>query len=160
MILSTLCYIRSEGQTLMLHRNKREKDFHQGKFNGIGGKFEPGETPEECLVREVFEETGLTVLDYRYEGLLTFPMFDGIQDWYTFVYTVEAFEGVLTECDEGTLHWIADDQLTALNLWEGDPHFLRWIYTREKEGTFSAKFIYREKKYISHEVRFNQGGKQ
>lgn len=160
MILSTLCYIRQGGKTLMLRRDKREKDFHKGKYNGIGGKFEPGETPEECLIREIREETGLEAKSYRYEGLLTFPLFDGVEDWYTFVYTVDAFDGDLTECDEGSLHWIPDSDLPKLNLWEGDPHFLRWIYAKEDPAAvFSAKFIYVDKQYISHEVQFIQGGK-
>ena len=91
MILSSLCYIRFNGKTLMLKRDKREKDFHKGKFNGVGGKFFPGETPEECLLREVYEETGLTLKKFQYEGLITFPKFDGENDWYTFVYTASDF---------------------------------------------------------------------
>ena len=81
----------------MLKRDKREKDFHKGKYNGIGGKFESGETPKECLVREVLEETGLYVRNFNYEGVITFPLFDGINDWYTFVYTVDRFDGDLME---------------------------------------------------------------
>jgi peptidyl-prolyl cis-trans isomerase B (cyclophilin B) len=144
----------------MLKRDKREKDFHKGKYNGVGGKFEQGETPEECLIREVFEETGLTIEGFKYEGVITFPLFDGDNDWYTFVYTVDRFSGELTDSDEGTLHWINDDQLTALNLWEGDPYFLEWIYSEKyQDQLFSSKFVYRNKEYISHEVRFYKGGK-
>lgn len=158
MILSSLCYIRSDGKTLMLKRDKREKDFHKGKFNGVGGKFLPGETPEECLLREVYEETGLTLKKFQYEGLITFPKFDGENDWYTFVYTASDFEGELIESDEGSLHWIEDDRLCSLNLWEGDPYFLEWIYNKEyQDRTFSSKFIYVDKKYIAHEVSFNGG---
>jgi 8-oxo-dGTP diphosphatase len=142
----------------MLKRDKREKDFHQGKYNGVGGKFLPGETPEECLMREVKEETGLEILDFTYEGIISFPIFDGVNDWYTFVYTVTDFEGTLVECDEGSLHWIDDRQLTSLNLWKGDPYFLEWIYDEAYDSkTFSAKFIYENKQYISHSVRFHGG---
>ncbi|OPL07739.1 MAG: hypothetical protein AVO33_03655 [delta proteobacterium ML8_F1] len=158
MILSILCYLRKDGRTLMLHRNKKHKDFHRGKFNGVGGKFEAGETPEECLKREVYEETGYRLDKYRYEGLITFPLFDGVNDWYTFVYTGTEFSNEQRDSEEGTLHWIQDEDLLDLNLWEGDPYFLRWIYCPEFEGThFSAKFIYKNKTYISHEVEFYGG---
>ncbi|MEA3424257.1 MAG: 8-oxo-dGTP diphosphatase [Bacillota bacterium] len=160
MILSSLCYIRKDGKTLMLKRDKREKDFHKGKFNGVGGKFESGEIPEECLLREVYEETGLKLVDYQYEGIISFPKFDGVNDWYTFVYTSDDFTGDIVDSDEGTLHWINDGELASLNLWEGDPYFLEWIYSSEyKDRTFSAKFIYIDKKYMSHEVIFNRGEK-
>ncbi|MBN2259611.1 MAG: 8-oxo-dGTP diphosphatase [Clostridiales bacterium] len=158
MVLSSLCYIRKDGKTLMLKRDKREKDFHKGKYNGVGGKFEKGETPEECLIREVFEETGLILNKFNYEGIISFPMFDGVDDWYTFVYTASDFTGQVVDSDEGTLHWIEDEEIIKLNLWDGDPYFLEWIYNPEYANqTFSAKFIYKEKKYISHQVIFNGG---
>ena len=139
----------------MLKRDKRNKDFHKGKYNGVGGKFLQGETPDECLLREVQEETGLTLNKYQYEGIITFPKFDGENDWYTFVYTSTDFDGEITDSDEGTLHWIEDEKLTSLNLWEGDPYFLKWIYNDEYSSKrFSAKFIYENKKYITHEVKF------
>ena len=101
MKLATLCYLRRDGHTLMLHRTKKPGDYHQGKWNGLGGKLRPGESPEECLRREVFEESGLTVEAATLRGLITFPNFDGIDDWYCFVYTVEQFSGELGESPEG-----------------------------------------------------------
>lgn len=154
-ILSTLAYIQRDGKTLMLHRNKRDKDFHKGKYNGVGGKFEAGETPEECLIREIFEETGLKVICFNYEGLISFPDFDGENDWYTFVYTITEFSGEVVDSDEGTLHWILDDEITNLNLWDGDKYFLKWIYAPEGDkGPFSAKFFYEEGHYVKHDVKF------
>lgn len=151
MIVSTLGYVRRDGKTLMLHRNKRDSDFHKGKYNGLGGKIEPGESPEACMVREIHEESGLTVTDMRLRGVITFPLFDGANDWLTFVYEITDFEGELIDCDEGSLHWIADEAIPTLNLWEGDPIFLEWIY--HGKDFFSAKFIYLNKQFISHEVK-------
>ena len=116
MKLATLCYVRNNGKTLMIHRVKKENDYHQGKWNGLGGKFDKGETPEECVIREVEEETGLKIKIPHLHGLLTFPMFDGIDDWYVFVYTANEFEGKLIDSNEGNLEWIPDNELTNLNL--------------------------------------------
>lgn len=152
MIVSTLGYVRRNGYTLMLHRNKRDKDFHKGKYNGIGGKLEAGESPEEAMAREAVEESGLTVRDMRLRGMITFPLFDGENDWLTFIYEITDFEGDIRENDEGTLSWVKDDELLTLNLWEGDKHFIEWIY--EGSTFFSGKFIYQNKRFISHEVVF------
>lgn len=152
MIVSTLGYLRKNGQTLMLHRNKRDSDFHKGKYNGLGGKLEPMESPEECMKREVFEESGFTVMNMRLRGIVTFPLFDGRDDWLTFIYEIHEFEGTLKENDEGSLHWVDDSSLFDLNLWAGDVHFLEWIY--KGNAFFSGKFIYRDKQFVSHEVAF------
>ena len=151
MKVSTLCYIKQNNQTLMLHRIKKENDIHKNKWNGLGGKLEPGESPEECVKREVFEESGLIIESPNLHGVITFPKFDGIDDWIVFVYTANNFEGNLIECDEGKLDWVSDDQLLNLNLWEGDKIFIPWL-TQDK--FFSAKFIYEKKKLIKYDVIF------
>lgn len=152
MKLSVLCYVLNGDEVLMLHRNKRDQDYHKGKWNGLGGKFEAGESPEACLVREVFEESGLTLKEWSYEGLITFPNFDGKDDWYTFIYTGKRFEGDLRESDEGSLSWIPTQEITNLNLWDGDYIFLDWIFNKEEH--FSAVFHYENGKYTKHEVVF------
>ncbi|MDP3544409.1 MAG: 8-oxo-dGTP diphosphatase [Elusimicrobiota bacterium] len=150
-IAATLCYIRSHGRTLMLHRNKKAGDVHKGKWNGLGGKLDPGESPEECVVREVREESGLTLLDARLRGVLTFPAFKPGEDWLVFVYTATRFEGELGVCAEGDLEWIPDERMAELPLWEGDRIFLPWL---EQERFFSGKFVYRDGRLASHGVSF------
>ena len=135
----------------MLHRIKKENDIHKNKWNGLGGKLEPGESPEECVKREVFEESGLIIESPNLHGVITFPKFDGIDDWIVFVYTANNFEGNLIDCNEGKLDWVSDDQLLNLNLWEGDKIFIPWL-TQDK--FFSAKFIYEKKKLINYDVIF------
>lgn len=138
MILATLCYVKYNGKTLMVHRNKKPNDIHEGKWNGLGGKFEAGETPEMCVRREVEEEAGLVIQNPHLHGLLMFPNFKG-NDWYVFVFTATKFEGELIESPEGKLEWIDNDKLTTLSLWESDHIFLPWI---EAGAFFSAKFEY------------------
>jgi 8-oxo-dGTP diphosphatase len=150
MILATLCYIQRAGQTLMIHRIKRADDIHLGKWNGLGGKFEPGESPEECVVREVREESGLELQQPRLCGLLMFPGFKG-NDWYVFVFTAHAFNGELTENYEGYLEWIPDDKLESLPLWPSDHIFLPWIRSGK---FFSAKFVYEGDEMQGHSVTF------
>src|SRR5688572_24168894 len=118
-VLATLCYLRSGGRTLMLLRNKKPGDVHAGKYNGLGGKLEPGESPDECVLREFQEESGLTLLDPRLRGVLTFPLFAKGQDWVVFVYTATRSEGALIDSAEGTLEWVPDAKVAELNLWEG-----------------------------------------
>jgi len=151
--LATLCYIKdsANSKTLMLHRVKKEGDIHYGKWNGLGGKLERGETPEGCVIREVQEESGLQIEDPRLVGLLTFPEFKDGEDWYVYVYTASEFYGTLIDSPEGDLAWIADDELLSLDLWEGDLRFLPWI---DKGKFFSAKFVYRDKRLVAHEVMF------
>lgn len=150
-INATLCYLKQDNKTLMLHRVKKKNDFHQDKYNGLGGKFEPGETPEDCVKREILEESGLQIVDPKLCGIIMFPLFDGVADWLTFIYTAENFSGELIASPEGNLEWIADEKLKDLPLWEGDHIFLDWI----KAGRFfSAKFIYENKKFRDYEVKF------
>lgn len=149
--LTTLCYIEREDAYLMLHRVKKKKDVNKDKWIGIGGHFEIGESPEECLLREAKEETGLVLTDYRFRGIVTFCFTpdqeenvgeEALQPDYEYMclYTATGFEGELTECNEGTLEWVPKSQLDKLNLWEGDLIFFRLL----EEGIpfFSLKLEY------------------
>lgn len=150
MQLATICYLKKNNQTLMLHRNKKYKDIHEGKWNGLGGKLERGESPEDCCIREVLEESGLEIRNPKLKGVCSFPDFDGNgTDWYAFVFTVTDFFGEMIDSNEGELHWIDDDKIFDLTLWEGDRHFLPLL---EKRGTFSGKFIYKNKELIDYEM--------
>jgi len=151
MKISTLCYIKKNNQTLMLHRIKKKNDIHKNKWNGLGGKLIDGESPEECVKREVFEESGLIIESPKLHGIITFPKFDEIDDWIVFIYTAKNFEGNLIECNEGKLDWVSDDQLLRLNIWEGDKIFIPWL---SQEKFFSAKFIYKKKKLADYSVIF------
>ena len=148
MILATLCYLRHEGHTLMLHRVKRADDIHAGKWNGLGGKFEEGETPEECVIREVREESELTIENPRLRGLLMFTGFKG-EDWYVFVFTAQEFSGELKENGEGYLKWIPNAELESLPLWPSDHIFFQWL---QEEKFFSAKFVYEGEEMKGWEV--------
>ena len=151
MKLATLCYVRQNNQTLMIHRNKRANDIHQGKWNGLGGKLEQGESPEQCVIREVSEEAGLTIKAPRYHGLLVFAGFKN-EDWYVWVFSADQFEGELAaESNEGDLKWIADENLASLNLWPSDLIFLPWLKTGK---VFSARFQYAGDDMLGHEVAF------
>ncbi len=150
MKLATLCYIRKDGKTLMIHRVKKQNDIHQGKWNGLGGKFEPGETPEECVAREVYEEAGIRAKRLQLKGFLTFPQFANNEDWYAFVFVCEEFEGNLTDSGEGNLAWIENNQLLNLPLWEGDRLFLPLL---DQPGFFTGKFVYQNGKLVEHELR-------
>lgn len=151
MILATLCYIKYDGCTLMVHRNKKANDIHEGKWNGLGGKFEAGETPEECVIREVYEESGLSVSNPKLCGLLMFPRFKG-NDWYVFVFTANEFSGELIDSPEGRLEWVPDEKLLDLDLWASDHIFMPWI----RAGTFfSARFDYAGDKMMGYNVTFH-----
>ncbi len=150
-ILATLCYLKKDGKTLMLHRVKKKNDIHVGKWNGLGGKLEDGETPEECVVREVREESGLALRSPRLRGIITFPGFDGEHDWYVYVFSGTDFEGDLIDSDEGHLKWIPDGEVPGLPLWEGDRIFLKWL---EGDRFFSGKFVYKKGVLKSHDVVF------
>lgn len=137
---TTLCYIHNDrGQTLLLHRVKKENDLNKDKWIGVGGKFEDKESPEECLVREVQEETGLTLTAYRYRGVVTFVS-DIWETEYMHLFTGHGFTGELKACDEGVLEWVDDDKVAALPTWEGDRIFLRLL--EEEAPFFSLKLEY------------------
>ncbi|MED9946861.1 MAG: 8-oxo-dGTP diphosphatase [Peptacetobacter hiranonis] len=145
-VLTTICYIEKDGKTLMLYRNKKKNDVHEGKYVGIGGKFEFGETPEECIIREIKEETGLTVNSLRYHGLISFPKFANDDNWYMFIFSCRDFEGEVPEdrlddCPEGRLLWVDNDKVMDLNMWDGDRVFLEWVATKK---VFNAKIEYKE----------------
>ena len=141
MILTTLCYIEKDGAYLMLHRVKKKQDPNEGKWIGIGGKFEQDESPEDCLLREVYEETGLTLTRYHFRGIVTFIN----SEWeteYMHLFTADGFEGELKDdCPEGTLKWVSFDDIPSLALWEGDRIFLRKLMENHS-SVFSMKLIY------------------
>ena len=140
MLNTTLCYIRRGEDYLMLHRIKKEHDLNRDKWIGIGGKFEDKESPEDCLLREVREETGLTLTRYRYRGIITFVS-DRWPTEYMHLFTADGFSGALKECDEGVLEWLPRGRLLELPHWEGDAIFLKLI---EDDGQpfFSLKLRY------------------
>ena len=140
MINTTLCYIRRGADYLMLHRTKKEHDLNRDKWIGIGGKFEDKESPEDCLLREVREETGLTLTRYRYRGIITFVS-DRWPTEYMHLFTADGFSGALKECDEGVLEWLPRGQLLELPHWEGDAIFLKLIEDNA-QPFFSLKLRY------------------
>lgn len=140
MKMTTLCYIEKEGKYLMLHRVKKHHDINAGKWIGVGGHVENGETPEECLLREVKEETGLTLTAYRLHGLVTF-LSDVCEPELMCVFTADAFDGELIECDEGELAWVEKSDVLGLPTWEGDRVFLERLLSGD-ERFFSIKLRY------------------
>ena len=124
---STLCYLVKDGKVLMLHRVKKKNDINHDKWIGIGGKFEPEEAPEECILREAKEETGLTLTSWRCRGVVTFLQ-EGGEGEYMYLFTADDFTGELIECDEGDLQWVSMEFLDALPTWEGDRIFLNLLW--------------------------------
>ncbi len=136
---TTLCYIEKDGCYLLLHRVKKENDLNRDKWVGVGGKFEENESPEECLLREVREETGLTLTAYRYCGIITFVS-DRWEGEYMHLFHATGFEGELTDCDEGVPEWIPKERFEALPQWEGDRLFLALM--ERQVPFFSMKLRY------------------
>lgn len=136
---TTLCYIEKDGKYLMLYRNKKKNDENQGKWIGVGGHFEEGESPDECLLREVSEETGLVLTDYRFRGIITFVS-DQYGTEYMHLYTATDYEGQIKACNEGELRWIEKREVMNLNLWEGDRIFLKKLL--EDQNIFFLKLSY------------------
>lgn len=139
--LSTLCYIENEGKYLMLHRTVKQNDVNEGKWIGVGGHFEEGESPEECLLREVKEETGYTLTSWSYRGIVTFVYGENLTE-YMSLYTADGFEGEAISCDEGELAWIEKEKIWELDIWEGDKIFFRLL--EEGSPFFSLKLVYDE----------------
>ena len=138
---TTLCYLERGSEWLMLHRVKKKNDVNHDKWIGVGGKFEPGESPEECLVREIKEETGLTLTRWRYRGIITFVL-DGTAE-YMLLFTADGWEGQMIrgqDCAEGVLEWVEKDQVPELPIWEGDKIFFRLL--AEERPFFSLKLCY------------------
>lgn len=137
--LSTLCYIEEDGKYLMMHRVVKENDINHDKWIGVGGHFEHQESPDECLIREVREETGYTLTDYRFRGLVTFVYGADVTE-YMHLYTATGYEGEPIPCDEGVLEWVDKSAISELELWEGDKVFFKLL--EEREDFFSLKLVY------------------
>ena len=150
MKMTTLCYIEKEGKYLMLHRVKKHHDINAGKWIGVGGHVENGETPEECLLREVKEETGLVLTAYRLRGLVTF-LSDVCEPELMCVFTADAFDGEMIECDEGELEWVEKSDVLALPTWEGDRVFLERLLSGD-ERFFSIKLRYEGDKLVEKKI--------
>lgn len=147
MEITTLCYIEKDNKYLMLKRVKKKEDINKGKWIGVGGHFEEGESPEECVCREVLEETGLRLKSYKARGILTFVQNKTFTE-YIWLFTADEYEGELIECDEGILEWIDKDKLSELELWEGDRIFLELLNTQEE--FFSLKLEYEGDKLVNY----------
>ena len=151
--LATICYIDNGKEFLLLLRNKKPNDVHEGKYIGVGGKLEAAETPEECAVREIFEETGLQATKMEMKGIITFPEFTPGHDWYTYVFTATEYTGSMIEdCNEGELIWVKKTEIQNIKTWEGDYIFLDWLV--KNKPFFSAKFNYKNNKFIDYTVTF------
>ena len=150
MILSTLCYIEKDNKYLMLHRTKKKNDISKDKWLGIGGKFEEGESPEECIVREVMEETGLKLNSYQLRTIVTYVSTNWETE-YMYVFTSNDFTGKLIECNEGDLQWIDKKEVTKLNTWEGDKIFMEKL--QNDNIFFTVKFEYDGDKLIKYNLK-------
>ncbi len=139
MINTTLCYIEKNDSFLMLHRTKKENDVNKDKWIGIGGKFEDGESPDDCLIREVKEEVGLSLLSYKFRGIVTF-ISDNYPTEYMHLFTSDDFTGEITSCNEGEPVWVNKKDIHSLSIWEGDKIFFRLL--EENRPFFSLKLRY------------------
>ena len=146
MNFTTLCYIEKENKYLMLHRTSKKKDGNKDKWIGVGGHFEKGESPEECLLREVKEETGLELTSYQFRGIVTF-ISDEWPDEYMCLYTADRYTGDIGNCDEGELVWVEKEKIMDLNIWEGDKIFLKLLM--ENQPFFSLKLEYKGDKLVN-----------
>ena len=146
MNFTTLCYIEKENKYLMLHRTSKKKDGNKDKWIGVGGHFEKGESPEDCLLREVKEETGLELTSYQFRGIVTFRS-DEWPDEYMCLYTAGRYTGNIGNCDEGELVWVEKEKIMDLNIWEGDKIFLKLLM--ENQPFFSLKLEYKGDKLIN-----------
>lgn len=147
MKLTTLCYVERDDAYLLLHRIKKQNDLNHDKWIGIGGKFEEDESPEECLLREAKEETGLTLTDYRFRGIVTF-LSNEYETEYMHLFTATGFEGELIDCDEGVLEWVPKSEVCKLPLWEGDLIFLDLL--AKDVPLFNLKLEYQGDKLVSY----------
>lgn len=152
MKMTTLCYIEKDGQYLMLHRTKKKKDINKDKWIGVGGHAEGAESPEECLLREVKEETGLTLTSFCFRGLITFVS-DACEPEQMCLFTADGFEGEICPCDEGKLAWIDKTEILKLPTWEGDAVFLKLLLEGEQRF-FTLKLVYEGEKLVEKQLRF------
>lgn len=152
-MITTLCYIEKDEKYLMLHRTKKKNDINSGKWLGVGGKLEKGESPEQCLLREIKEETGLIAKSYNFRGIVIFNYNDE-ESLYMYLYTCKSFEGEIQECDEGDLKWIDKANVFSLNLWEGDKIFLELI--KGECPFFYLTLNYENDKLLSHDLEFKE----
>ena len=153
-MLTTLCYLEKDSKYLMLHRNKKEVDINKGKWVGVGGKSENDETPEQCLKREVFEETGYILNSYEFKGLVIFN-YNEDEPLFMYLYTSTDFSGIQKdECEEGELKWINKNEILNLNLWEGDKIFLELIF--KNSPFFYLTMNYRNDNLISSKLEFKE----
>ena len=142
-----MCYLRRDHQTLLLHRIKEKNDINEGKWIGVGGKFESGECPEECMIREIREETGYQANTLQLRGIVTFPKLYHGDDEIMFFYTCDDFSGSMHECDKGVLEWVDNDQIPSLPMWEGDYHFFAWL---KDDHVHNAKIVYENDEVIEY----------
>ena len=152
-MITTLCYLEKDNKYLMLHRIKKQNDINHGKWIGVGGKLEKNETLEQCLYREVKEETGLILLDYEYRGIVIFN-FNDDEPLFMHLYTSKNFTGKLQECSEGDLKWIDKDKIFNLNLWEGDKIFLDLL--KQDTKFFYLTLNYENNNLLSSDLKFNK----
>ena len=152
MLNTTLCYIEKDNKYLMLHRVKKVNDLNHDKWVGIGGKFMENETPDECLLREVKEETGLTLTEYRLRGIVTF-LSDKWEGEYMYLYTATDYTGEMIECDEGNLEWVPVDKVCDLPIWEGDKLFFNELINGKSFFTMMLK--YEGERLIDHSVKYH-----
>ncbi len=150
MINTTLCYIEKDGEYLMIHRVKKKNDLNHDKWIGVGGKFEYGESPHECAVREIREECGVMPKNLRYRGIVTFVS-DEYGTEYMHLFTADGYEGEIDyNCDEGVLEWVKKEKIPSLPIWEGDKIFFELL--DKEEGFFSLKLQYEGDSLVGHET--------
>ena len=150
MINTTLCYIEKDGEYLMIHRVKKKNDLNHDKWIGVGGKFEYGESPHECAIREIREECGVSPKNLRYRGIVTFVS-DEYGTEYMHLFTSDGYEGEIDyNCDEGVLEWVKKEKIPSLPIWEGDKIFFELL--DKDEGFFSLKLEYKGDRLVGHET--------
>ena len=150
--LTTLCYIEKDNKYLMLHRTKKKKDINKNKWIGVGGKFEWGESPEECMLREVREETGYTLTSWQYRGIITFVLGEDTVE-YMSLFTADGFTGELITCNEGDLVWVDKTQVPELPTWSGDAIFLKQILSDDPRF-FTLRLVYVDDTLVEHRLQF------